>query len=177
MDPKTFDEYMDALKDLYIIENISAWCPNIRSKTTIRSSETRHFVDTSIATRALNISPNDLLLDLPTFGLFFEDFAVRDLCIYASLLGGEIRHYRDNAGLECDAVIHLPDGKWAAIEIKLGGDELIQAGINTLNTLEKKLLDKSNEPTPTFKMILTATGSLYRRKDGIYIVPINCLKP
>lgn len=177
MDPKTFDEYMDALKDLYIIENISAWCPNIRSKTSIRSSETRHFVDTSVATRALNISPNDLMQDLPSFGLFFEDFAVRDLCIYTSLLGGEVRHYRDNAGLECDAVIHLPDGKWAAIEIKLGGDDLIQAGVNTLNTLDKKLSEKSNEPTPAFKMILTATGSLYRRPDGIYIVPINCLKP
>lgn len=177
MDPKTFDEYMDALKDLYIIENISAWCPNIRSKTSIRSAETRHFTDTSIAARALNISPEDLLQDLPTFGLFFEDFAVRDLCIYSSLLGGEVRHYRDNAGTECDAVIHLPNGKWAAIEIKIGGDDLIQAGANTLNILDKKLSEKSNEPAPAFKMILTATGPLYRRPDGIYVVPINCLKP
>ncbi|MCM1296878.1 MAG: DUF4143 domain-containing protein [Muribaculaceae bacterium] len=177
MDPKTFDDYMDALKDLYIVENISAWCPNIRSKTSMRSSETRHFVDTSIAARALNISPNDLMQDLPTFGLFFEDFAVRDLSIYSSLLGGEVRHYRDNAGLECDAIIHLPNGKWAAIEIKLGGDDLIKAGVNTLNTLDKKLSKKSDEPAPAFKMILTATGSLYRRPDGIYIVPINCLKP
>ena len=177
LDPKTFDEYIYALKDLYIIENISAWCPNIRSKTSMRSSETRHFVDTSVATRALNISPNDLLQDLSTFGLFFEDFAVRDLSIYSSLLGGEIRHYRDNAGLECDAIIHLPNGKWAAIEIKLGGDDLIKAGVNTLNTLDKKLSEKSDESAPAFKMILTATGSLYRRPDGIYIVPINCLKP
>lgn len=177
MDPKTFDEYMDALKDLFIVENISAWCPNIRSRTSIRSSETRHFVDTSIATRALNISPADLMRDLNSFGLFFEDFAVRDLSIYTSLLGGEVKHYRDNAGLECDAVIHLPNGKWAAIEIKLGGDQLIQAGAETLTALGKKLAEKSNEPSPTFKMILTATGSLYRRPDGIYVVPINCLKP
>jgi len=177
MDPKTFDDYMDALKDLFIIENISAWCPNIRSKTSIRSSETRHFVDTSLATRALNISPADLMQDLPSFGLFFEDFAVRDLNIYTSLLGGEVKHYRDNAGLECDAVIHLPNGKWAAIEIKLGGDGLIQAGAETLTAFDKKLAEKSNEPKPAFKMILTATGSLYRRPDGIYVVPINCLKP
>lgn len=177
MDPKTFDEYLDALKDLYIVENISAWCPNIRSKTSIRSSETRHFTDTSIAARALNISPDDLMQDLPTFGLFFEDFAVRDLSIYSSLLGGEVRHYRDNAGVECDAIIHLPSGKWAAIEIKLGGDELIEAGANTLNALSKKLSEKSDEPAPSFKMILTAVGPLYRRKDGIYVVPINCLKP
>jgi len=177
MDPKTFYEYMDALKDLFIVENISAWCPNIRSKTSIRSSETRHFVDTSIATRALNISPDDLMQDLNSFGLFFEDFAVRDLSVYTSLLNGEVRHYRDNAGLECDAVIHLPNGKWAAIEIKLGGDSLIQAGVETLTILNKKLIEKSDEPKPSFRMVLTATGSLYRRPDGIYIVPINCLKP
>lgn len=177
MDAKTFDDYMDALKDLYIIDNISAWNPNIRSKTAIRTSDTRHFVDTSIACRALNISPEDLMGDLNSFGLFFEDFAVRDLSIYASTLDGEIRHYRDNAGLECDAVLHLPDGRWAAIEIKLGGEELIEEGVRSLNRLRNKLAEKSNEKAPSFMMVLTAFGPLYRRPDGIYVVPINCLKP
>ncbi len=177
MDAKTFDEYMDALKDLYIIENIAAWNPNIRSKTSIRTTETRHFVDTSIACRALNISPADLMNDLNSFGLFFEDFAVRDLSIYASTLDGEIRHYRDNAGLECDAVLHLPNGEWAAIEIKLGGEKLINEGAVSLNNLKNKIIEKSNEKAPTFMMILTASGPLYRRPDGIYVVPINCLKP
>lgn len=177
MDAKTFDEYMDALKDLYIIENIAAWNPNIRSKTSIRTTETRHFVDTSIACRALNISPADLMNDLNSFGLFFEDFAVRDLSIYASTLDGEIRHYRDNAGLECDAVLHLPNGEWAAIEIKLGGEKLINEGAVSLNNLKNKIIEKSDEKAPTFMMILTASGPLYRRPDGIYVVPINCLKP
>lgn len=177
MDHKTYDDYMEALKDLYIIEDIQAWNPNIRSKTSIRTTDTRHFVDTSIACRALNIAPNDLLNDLKSFGLFFEDFAVRDLSIYASTLDGEIRHYRDNTGLECDAVLHLPNGKWAAIEIKLGGEKLINGGVESLTLLKEKLANKSDETPPAFMMILTACGSLYRRPDGIYVVPINCLKP
>lgn len=177
MDPKTYDDYMEALKDLYIIEDIQAWNPNIRSKTSIRTTDTRHFVDSSIACRALNIAPNDLLNDLKSFGLFFEDFAVRDLSIYVSTLDGEVRHYRDNAGLECDAVLHLPNGKWAAIEIKLGGENLINEGVESLTLLKEKLANKSDETPPTFMMILTACGSLYRRPDGIYVVPINCLKP
>jgi len=177
MDAKTFDEYMDALKDLYIIEDLLAWNPNIRSKTSIRTSPTRHFIDTSIACRALNISPNDLLNDLNSFGLFFEDFAVRDLSVYASTIDGEIRHYRDNSGLECDAILHLPNNKWAAIEIKLGGEKLIQEGADSLNRLKEKLSKKSDETAPTFMMILTACGPLYKRPDGIYVVPINCLKP
>ena len=177
MDPKTFDEYMDALKDLYIIEDVKAWNPNIRSKTSIRSSDTRHFVDTSIACRALNIYPNDLLNDLKSFGLFFEDFAVRDLSVYLSILNGEVKHYRDNAGLECDAVLHLPNGKWAAIEIKLGGETLVNEGVKSLTTLKNKLAEKSDETPPAFMMVLTAFGPLYKRPDGIYVVPINCLKP
>ena len=177
MYPKTYDDYMEALKDLYIVEDIQAWNPNIRSKTSIRTTDTRHFVDSSIACRALNIAPNDLLNDLKSFGLFFEDFAVRDLSIYVSTLDGEVRHYRDNAGLECDAVLHLPNGKWAAIEIKLGGEKLINEGVESLTLLKEKLANKSDETPPTFMMILTACGSLYRRPDGIYVVPINCLKP
>ena len=177
MDQKTFDEYMTALKDLYILEDMSAWNPNIRSKTSIRSTPTRHFVDTSIACRSLNITPDDLMNDLESFGLFFEDFAVRDLRIYAGTLKGEVKHYRDNAGLECDAVIHLEDGRWGAVEIKLGGDKLIEDGATSLKTLKSKIDEKSDEKSPSFLMVLTAVGGAYRREDGIFVVPINVLKP
>ena len=177
MDPKTFDDYMEALKDLYIIEDMEAWNPNIRSKTSIRSTPTRHFVDTSIACRSLGISPDDLMQDLESFGLFFEDMAVRDLRIYADTLGGEVRHYRDNAGLECDAGVHLEDGRWGAVEIKIGGDKLIEDGATSLKTLRNKIVEKSEEKAPAFMMVLTAVGGTYRRDDGVYVVPINLLKP
>lgn len=176
MDSKTFDDYIEALQDLYIISDIEAWNPNFRSKTSIRTTPTRHFVDTSIACRALNIFPEDLMNDLESFGLFFEDLAVRDLSIYAQAHGGEIRHYRDKNGLECDAIVHLEDGRWGAVEIKLGGDKLIEDGAKSLTALKNKIEKKSKEPNPSFLMILTARGSLYQREDGIYVVPINCLK-
>lgn len=176
MDAKTFDDYLEALRDLFIIADIDAWNPNIRSKTSIRSTPTRHFVDTSIACRALNIFPDDLMNDLESFGLFFEDLAVRDLSIYAQVHGGEVRHYRDNTGLECDAVVHLEDGRWGAIEIKLGGDRLVDEGAKSLNLLKDKIATKSNEPDPAFLMVLTACGPLYRRPDGVLVVPINCLR-
>ena len=177
MDPKTFDDYMEALKDLYIVEDMAAWNPNIRSKTSIRSTPTRHFVDTSIACRALGVMPEDLHRDLESFGLFFEDMAVRDLKVYAGTLGGEVLHYRDNAGLECDAVVHLDDGRWGAIEIKLGGDELVEAGANSLKLLKAKIEEKSDEMAPSFLMVLTAVGGAYQREDGVYVAPINLLKP
>ena len=177
MDAKTFAEYMEALQDLYIIDDLQAWNPNIRSKTSIRTTPTRHFVDTSIACRALQIGPEDLTNDLESFGLFFEDFAVRDLSIYANSLDGEVRHYRDNAGLECDAVIHLEDGRWGAVEIKLGGDKLVEEGAKSLKTLRDKIVEKSDEKAPSFLMVLTAVGGAYRREDGVYVVPINLLKP
>lgn len=177
MDPKTFADYMEALKDLYILEDLPAWNPNIRSKTSIRSTPTRHFIDTSIACRSLGVSPNDLMHDLESFGLFFEDFAVRDLSIYANSIGGSVSHYRDNTGLECDAVLHLEDGRWGAIEIKLGGDDLIEHGAKSLNTLRKKIIEKSEEQAPSFLMVLTATGGTYQREDGVYVAPINLLKP
>ena len=170
-DVKTFEEYMDALKDLYIIEDIMAWNPNIRSKAAIRSTPTRHFTDTSIACSALHVSPDDLMNDLNSFGLLFEDMAVRDLTIYSSTMQGEVRHYRDSNGLECDAIIHLPNGKWAAAEVKLGGQKLIDEGVRNLLKL-KSLVD--NEPE--FMMIITASGPAYRRPDGICVVPINCLR-
>lgn len=177
MDPKTFDDYMEALKDLYVIEDLPAWNPNIRSKTIIRSTPTRHFIDTSIACRVLGVSPNDLMNDLESFGLFFEDFAVRDLSIYANAIGGTVTHYRDNTGLECDAVVHLEDGRWGAIEIKLGGDELIEHGAQSLKNLRDKITSISEERAPSFLMVLTAVGGAYRREDGVYVAPINLLKP
>ena len=176
MDTKTFDDYMEALKDLYIIEDLPAWNPNIRSKTSIRSTPTRHFVDTSIACRALGIGPEELKRDLESFGLFFEDFAVRDLSIYANAINGTVTHYRDNAGLECDAVLHLEDGRWGAIEIKLGGDERIEDGARALKILRHKITEKSDEKAPDFLMVLTAVGGAYRREDGVYVVPINLLR-
>lgn len=168
---------MDALKDLYIIEDIEAWNPNIRSKTSIRSTPTRHFVDTSIACSSMGITPADLMNDLTSFGLFFEDMAVRDLYVYASCLGGTVKHYRDNAGLECDAVIHLEDGRWGAVEIKLGGDDLIEAGASSLKTLREKIVRKSDEKAPSFLLVLTATGAAYKRDDGVFVAPLNTLKP
>lgn len=176
-DAKTFDNYLEALKDLYIIDDMAAWNPNIRSKTSIRSTPTRHFVDTSIACMALGVMPEDLHRDMESFGLFFEDIAVRDLKVYAGTMGGEVMHYRDNAGLECDAVVHLEDGRWGAVEIKLGGDSLIDAGAASLKTLKSKIEEKSDENSPSFLMVLTAVGSSYRREDGVYVVPINLLKP
>lgn len=177
MDTKTYNDYMEALKDLYIIEDLEAWNPNIRSKTSIRSTPTRHFVDTSVACRALGVGPGDLLKDLNSFGLFFEDFAVRDLSIYASDLGGTVKHYRDNAGLECDAVLHLDDGRWGAIEIKIGGDDLVNEGAESLKALRKKIAEKSDEKAPSFLLVLTAVGGAYMREDGVYVAPINLLKP
>jgi len=173
MDAKTFDDYMDALKDLYILEDIDAWNPNLRSKTVVRTTSTRHFVDTSIACCSLGISPADLMNDLHAFGLFFEDMAVRDLKIYSNALGGSVRHYRDSRGLECDAVIHLGDGRWALVEVKLGGDKMIEEGAANMKKLAKDLAT-SNPPTLT--IIITATGAAYRRNDGAYVIPLNCLK-
>ncbi len=177
MDAKTFADYMEALNDLYILEDMRAWNPNIRSKTSIRSTPTRHFVDTSIACRALGVSPKDLMGDLESFGLFFENMAVRDLRIYTESLGGEVLHYRDNAGLECDAVLHLDDGRWGAVEIKLGGDDNIEAGASTLKQLKSKIEEKSDENAPSFLLVLTAVGGAYRREDGVFVAPINLLKP
>ena len=164
MDTKTYDDYMEALKDLYIIEDLEAWNPNIRSKTSIRSTPTRHFVDTSIACRSLGVSPGDLMRDLDSFGLFFEDFAVRDLSVYAGSMGGVVKHYRDNAGLECDAVVHLEDGRWGGIEIKLGGDDLINDGAESLKKLRDKIVEKSDEKAPSFLLVLTAVGRCLQKR-------------
>lgn len=172
----TIASYIDYLKRIFVIEDSPAWNPNIRSKIAIRTSDTRYFVDPSIGTSALGLGPNDLLQDLNTFGLFFENLAIRDLRIYAQALDGEVYHYRDKSNLECDAVIHLPNGKYGLIEIKLGGDNLINQGCETLLKLENKI-DTNKMNKPAFKMVLVAIGDYaYQRDDGIYIVPIGCLK-
>ena len=174
LDKKTFDSYIKIAEKLFLIEDLDAWTPSLRSKATIRTTSTRHFVDTSIAALSLNVTPNDLLNDAKTLGLMFEDLAIRDLRVYATYLDGRLFHYRDSNNLECDAIIHLNDGKWAAIEIKLGSEEGINEAISSLNKLELNIDESMKKPS--FKMVLTACGTCYKKND-IYIVPINLLKP
>ena len=176
MSENTIVSYLSALKKIFVIEDMPAWNPNLRSKTAIRTSDTRYFVDPSVATAALGIGPKDLMNDLNTFGLMFETMAVRDLRVYADALDGEVFHYRDNDGLECDAVVHLRDGRYGLVEIKLGGDTLIEEGAKSLKRLAGKI-DTESMKIPSFLMVLTATGSYaYKRPDGVMIVPIGCLK-
>lgn len=177
LDDDTISSYLEALRKIFVVEDMPAWSPNIRSKTAIRTADTRYFVDSSIATAALGLGPSDLISDLKTMGFMFETMCVRDLRVFAEALNGKVYHYRDKSGLECDAVVHLRNGQYGLIEIKLGGDSLINDGAKTLNALAGQL-DTSRMKAPAFKMILTATGEYaYRRpEDGIYIVPIGCLK-
>ena len=178
LDEDTIGSYLDALRKIFVVEDMPAWNPNLRSKTAIRTADTRYFVDPSIATAALGLGPADLMDDLNTMGLFFETLCIRDLRVFAGALGGNVFHYRDKSGLECDAVIHLRNGLYGLVEIKLGGESLINDGAETLNLLSGQI-DTSRMKAPAFKMILTATGEYaYRRpSDGIYVVPIGCLKP
>ena len=172
----TIASYIKALKSIFVIEEMEAWNPNLRSKTAIRTSDTRYFTDPSIAVAALGMGPADLLADLHTFGLIFETLCVRDLRVFAEVLGGNVYHYRDKNGLECDAVIHLRDGRYGLIEIKLGGDALVRDGVKTLLELSNKI-DTTKMKAPSFLMVLTASGPYaYRREDGVFVVPIACLK-
>jgi hypothetical protein len=172
----TIAAYISALKKIFVIEDVEAWNPNLRSKTAIRTSDTRYFTDPSIATAAMGMGPNDLINDLNTFGLFFETLCMRDLRVYAESLNGNVYHYRDKSNLECDAVVHLRNGAYGLIEIKLGGDNLINEGAKTLKELADKL-DTTKMKNPSFLMVLTAVGDYaYRRDDGIYVVPITTLK-
>ena len=176
LDTNTVLSYINALKKIFVIEEMPAWNPNLRSKTAIRSTATRYFVDPSIAVAALGIGPNDLLNDLNTFGFLFETMCVRDLRIFADVMNGCVYHYRDKTGLECDAVIHLRNGDYGLIEIKLGGEIAIEQGAATL----KKLRDRNDTEKmkePSFLMVLTATGKYaFQRPDGVYIVPLGCLR-
>lgn len=172
----TVSDYVKALRKLFVIEDLAAWNPNIRSKSAIRTSDTRHFVDPSIGTAALGLGPNDLINDLESFGLIFEDLAVRDLRVFADVLDGKLYHYRDSSGLECDTVLHRRNGTYALIEVKLGGEKLINEGIESLKALAATI-DTTRMKNPSFMMVLTAVGPYaYRRPDGVFVVPIGCLK-
>lgn len=172
----TLASYIKALRRIFVVEDMHAWNPNLRSKTVIRSADTRYFVDPSIAVASLGLGPGDLINDLETFGLLFETLCVRDLRVYADALEGQVYHYRDKNGLVCDAVIHLRNGKYGLVEIKLGGDDAIEHGATTLNNLSKKI-DTTKMKEPSFKMVLTATGKYaYQRSDGVLVVPVACLK-
>ena len=177
LDEDTITSYLDALRKIFVVEDMPAWNPNLRSKTAIRTTDTRYFVDPSIATAALGLGPADLMNDLNTMGFFFEAMCVRDLRVFAEALNGKVYHYRDKTGLECDAVVHLRNGQYGLIEIKLGGETLIKEGAETLTQLADQI-DTTRMKSPSFKMILTATGEYaYRRpEDGIYVVPIGCLR-
>lgn len=173
---KTVQSYIGALKKIFVVEDMPAWNPNLRSKTAIRAAETRYFVDPSIAAAALGLGPDDLMNDLETFGLLFETMCVRDLRVYADAIDGSVYHYRDKLGLECDAVVHLRNGSYGLVEIKLGGEQAIEKGVGTLTELASKI-DTTKMKAPSFLMVLTAVGDYaYQRKDGVYVVPIGCLK-
>lgn len=173
----TITSYLKALEKIFVIENMPAWNPNLRSKAAIRTSDTRYFVDPSVAAAALRLGPSDLIADLNTFGLLFETLAARDLRVYADALDGDVFHYRDKNGLECDAVLHLRNGHYGLIEVKIGGEKWIEQGAENLISLSK-IINTEKMYEPSFMMVLTAVGDFaYRRKDGIYVVPITCLKP
>ena len=176
-DQVTLYSYLDALRKIFVIEDSPAWNPNLRSKTAIRTTDTRYFSDPSIATASLGMGPNDLLNDLNTMGFLFENLCVRDLRIYTDYLDGTVYHYRDKSGLECDAVIHLRNGAYGLVEIKLGGDKLIEEGAETLKDLASKI-DTKNMSKPSFMMVLCAKSPFaYKRNDGVYVVPITSLRP
>lgn len=172
----TVASYIEALKKIFVLEDSLAWNPNLRSKTAIRTSDTRYFSDPSIGVAALGIGPNDLVNDLSTMGLFFESMCIRDLRVYADAIDGTVYHYRDGNGLECDAVVHLRNGNYGLIEIKLGGEKNIEEGAKNLKLLASKI-DDTKMKSPSFLMVLTGTSRYaVRRDDGVYVVPIGCLK-
>ena len=178
MSDSTVYSYIKALKEIFVIEDSIAWNPNLRSKTAIRTSDTRYFIDPSIATAALGMGPKDLINDMETFGFIFKTLAIRDLRVYADALDGKVYHYRDKNNLECDAVIHLRNGSYGLVEVKIGGAELIKEGAESLKTLSSKI-DSTRMKTPSFMMVLTGIGNFaYKRpEDGVLVVPIGCLKP
>ena len=176
LDEDTVADYIKALKKIFVIEDLAAWNPNIRSKAAIRTSDTRHFVDPSIGTAILGLGPKDLINDLESFGLFFEDLVVRDLRVYAEALDGQLYHYRDSNGLECDTVLHRRDGGYALLEVKLGGEEHINNGAASMIGLSNNI-DTDIMLLPTFMAVIVGVGKYaYQRKDGVYVIPIGCLK-
>ena len=176
LDEDTVADYIKALKKLFVIEDLAAWNPNIRSKAAIRTSDTRHFVDPSIGTAILGLGPKDLINDLKSFGFFFEDMVVRDLRVYAEALDGELYHYRDSSGLECDTVLHRRNGSYALMEVKLGGEQNIEDGAKSMLALAENI-DTDKMPAPSFMAVIVGVGQYaYQRKDGVYVIPIGCLK-
>lgn len=176
LDEDTVADYIKALKKLFVIEDLAAWNPNIRSKAAIRTGDTRHFVDPSIGTAILGLGPKDLINDLRSFGFFFEDMVVRDLRVYAEALDGELYHYRDSSGLECDTVLHRRNGSYALMEVKLGGEQNIEDGAKNMLSLAEKI-DTDKMPAPSFMAVIVGVGQYaFRRKDGVYVIPIGCLK-
>ena len=172
----TVHSYISALKKIFVIEDMAAWNPNLRSKSAIRTSDTRYYVDPSIAVASLGLGPDDLINDLHTFGLLFETLCVRDLRVFAECLGGSVYHYRDNTGLECDAVVHLRNGKYGLVEIKLGSEDMIAASAKNLIKLSS-IIDTTKMKEPSFLMVLTGVGQYaYQREDGVCVVPIGCLR-
>lgn len=176
LDEDTVSDYIKALKKLFVIEDLAAWNPNIRSKAAIRTSDTRHFVDPSIGTAALGLGPQNLINDLKSFGFFFEDMAVRDLRVYAEALDGKLYHYKDSSGLECDTVLHRRNGSYALMEVKLGGEDNINEGAANMLKLAANI-DTDKMPAPSFMAVIIGVGKYaYRRDDGVYVIPIGCLK-
>lgn len=176
IEDETVASYINALKRIFVVEDMPAWNPNLRSKTAIRSADTRYYVDPSIAVAALGAGPSDLIADLKTMGFLLETLCVRDLRVFTDALNGEVYHYRDKNGLECDAVIHLRNGSFGLVEIKLGGELLIEEGAKSLKALRDKI-DPEKMKSPSFLMVLTGLGDYaYRREDGVYVVPIGCLR-
>lgn len=176
LDDNTVASYINALKKIFVVDDMLAWNPNLRSKAAVRSADTRYFSDPSIAVAALGLGPQDLINDLNTFGFLFEALCVHDLRVYADALDGMVYHYRDSNGLECDAVIHLRNGSYGLVEIKLGGDDLIEQGAASLKLLSKNI-DTTRMKAPSFLMVLTGLdGFAYQREDGVYVVPIGCLR-
>lgn len=172
---KTLSNYLTALKRLFIVEDLKAWQPSLRSKAGIRTSHKRHFVDTSIATAVLELTPQNVLEDFNLFGFLFEDLCLRDMRIYTQTLRGDVYHYHDNTELESDMILRLYDGRWAAVEVKTGSKEIDEAAKNLIKLSE--LVDTSKVGKPSFLMVLTGGQYAYRREDGIFVVPIGCLKP
>lgn len=176
LDEDTVTNYIKALKKLFVIEDLEAWNPNLRSKAAIRTTDTRHFVDPSIGTASLGLGPKDLINDLKSFGFFFEDMVVRDLRVYAEALDGKLYHYRDSTGLECDTVLHRRNGSYALMEVKLGGKDLIDEGAANMLKLSKSI-DTDRMPAPSFMAVIIGVGQYaYQREDGVYVIPIGCLK-
>ena len=175
-DKETFSKYISALKNLYVIDELPAWNPNLRSKTAIRTTETRHFIDPSIAAAALGLSPNGMYKDITTFGLLFESLVIHDLKVYCDSIRAKVYKYRDSKKREADAVIQFEDGSWALVEVKLGGEDDIKEACLNLKKIANDI-DIEKTGKPAFLMVVTKNKIAYRTEEGVYVVPLACLKP